>query len=577
MMLQRLRDAHQRRLEPSHSTTHLRRTLTALDLVLYGVGSSVGAGIYVLVGLGAVLAGPAISLSFALCGLACVLTSLSYADFAAKIPLTGSAYTYCYVALGEVWAWMVGWNLILNYGVSTSVVARAWADYTAAWAKQAFGWTWMDWLAEFPLLGEEMGYHCSPLSTLIVGINTLILLRGVQDSSVFNNVMTILNLSVLLLVVVAGLASRSIQIDNLKPFVPHEWGSVLEGAGLVFFAFIGFDMVASLGEEVIHPQVNLPIGIVGSLLVSTLLYVSVSLAVVGMAPVSLLGDKVPIIHALLANGCCTHDEQLASYASDVCLACDDSALRPLLVLVARIVSVGAILGLMASSFTSLMGQPRIFYRMAQDGLWFPLFGKVDPVTHVPSEGIVVTGIAAALLACFYPLQALANLISLGTLMVFTLVNGGVLVVRSEGLGGWISAYTVSMTVSSILWANGHWAWTACGVVSLVAAVRIVVGIPPRSSAPSDTFECPLVPWIPLGGIACNAVMMGSLPLSSWLLCGVWLVCGFSVYWLYGIRHSVLGKKLDETVAPLVDNRPNYQSTTATDISLHGVPPHVHDG
>jgi basic amino acid/polyamine antiporter, APA family len=275
------------------SRSTLRRSLTAIDLILYGVGSSVGAGIFVLVGLGAKITGPAISLSFLSCGVACVLTSLAYSEFASLIPASGSAFTYTYVAFGEFYAFCVGWNLILGYGFTASVTARAWADYTGSFLANITGQEWITYLTEFPLFGENVDYTCSPLSFVIVGISTAILLRGAKDSSQFNNLMTLTNLSILFLVVVAALASGSVSGDNLTPFAPNGLPGVLRGAGLVFFAFIGFvsaafkvchssflgkircecrgnkltpvplcwldaqDMVASMSEEVIHPEKNM--------------------------------------------------------------------------------------------------------------------------------------------------------------------------------------------------------------------------------------------------------------------------------------------------------------------------------
>jgi APA family basic amino acid/polyamine antiporter len=222
------------------TTSTLRRSLTAIDLVLYGVGSSVGAGIFVLVGLGAKIAGPAIAVSFLSCGMACILTSLAYSEFASLIPASGSAFTYTYVAFGEFYAFCVGWNLILGYGFTASVTARAWADYTGDFLAKLTGQEWIVYLTELPVFGENVDYTCSPLSLVIVGISTAILLRGAKDSSHFNNLMTLTNLSILFLVIVAALASGSVSEENFTPFAPKGLPGVLRGAGLVFFAFIGF-------------------------------------------------------------------------------------------------------------------------------------------------------------------------------------------------------------------------------------------------------------------------------------------------------------------------------------------------
>jgi len=354
------------------SAVGLKRSLNLQDLILYGVGCSVGAGIYCLVGIGAEIAGPGIALSFLSCGVACVFTALAYAEFAARIPITGSAYSYAYVAFGEFCAWIIGWNLTLNYAFSASVVARSWGEYLAAFIRglpvfQNNGVT-LDWLTRMSLSLPVVpsSYTCSPLSTVIIGLCTLVLVTGAKESSRFNNAMTVLNLFILAFVVFAGIGSDTVDSDNLTPFLPEGLGGVAQGAGLVFFAFIGFDMVACLSEEVKNPERNMPLGIIGSLVVTTGIYLSVALVVIGMAPFDLLGGDVPIINALLANGCCTHEQQLSDEAYEQCLdqTCSP-AVHPILLYGSRLVSFGSIFGLTTGTFTSLMGQPRIFYKMSQ--------------------------------------------------------------------------------------------------------------------------------------------------------------------------------------------------------------------
>lgn len=600
----------------------LLRSLTGVDLILYGVGSSVGAGIYVMIGLGATIAGPAISLSFLACGAACILTSLAYAEFAARIPVAGSAFTYTYVAFGEILAWCVAWFLILGYGFTASVVARAWADYCGDLLLNIFQspsvdlpTIWLERLIEWHIFGEEAHYSFSLLSTVIIGLNTFILLRGVEDSAAFSNAITIMNISVLALVITAGLFSGSVEVDNLTPFVPHHAASVLQGAGLVFFAFIGFDMVASLSEEVVNPERNMPVGIVGSLIATTLIYVCVSLAVVGMAPVDLLGKTIPVINSLVVNAYCSHEEQLMDDATKVCLGLGHKDyIKPALVVVGTIVEYGAIFGLMVSCFTSLMGQPRIFYRMAQDGLLFPIFAEVDEATQVPHFGIKITGVVTAFLACFVPLDALANLISLGTLMVFTFVNAGVILLRVQTQpnveatlaldqnGAELSKpnrkhsnqhhghneetrqvalhlviYIASLTFASVLLTKTELRVPAVVCLLVAAGAAGLATMAPKSWAPNKRdpnaaslhghqFFCPLVPGVPLCGIACNAFMMGSLPLSAWFFCVGWLAVGVAFYFSYGIHHSKLqhnDRYADTEIAPLVAVAPtNYSSKCA---------------
>ena len=338
----------------------LRRTLTAVDLILYGLGSAVGAGIYILAGIGAKLAGPAIVASFLGCGLSCTLTALAYAEFSSLIPASGSAYTYTYVAFGEVYAFCVGWNLILGYGFTASVAARGWADYVGDFLVKITGAKWIiPYCTEVPLFGTAVDYTCSPLSIVVVVFSTIVLLRGAKDSSTFNNTICITNISLLALIVISALATGSVEQENLIPFAPSGVPGILRGAGLVFYAFIGFDMVASLSEEVINPEKNMPIGIIGSLILSTLIYCGVTLAVVGMTPLSFLGETTPLVNAILANACCTHAEQMEVVMDttghyldvDVCLKDCQVFEKPVLAFISRVVSAGAGLGLMAACFT----------------------------------------------------------------------------------------------------------------------------------------------------------------------------------------------------------------------------------
>ena len=518
---------------------------------------------------------------------------------------------YAYVTFGEFVAWLVGWSLTLNYAFSASVVARSWGEYLAAFLRglpyfQSRGLK-MSWLTRMhlswvPFVPET--YTCSPLSIVIVAICTAVLVTGAKESSRFNNAMTVLNLAMLGFVVVAGVGSGTVDGDNLVPFFPDGFGGVLRGSGLVFFAFIGFDMVACLSEEVISPEHNMPMGIVGTLVATTAIYVSVTLVVIGMAPFDLLGGDVPIVNALLANGCCTHEDQLLDATSgEQCLNQSCSPIiRPILLYGSRMVSFGAIFGLTTGTFTSLMGQPRIFYRMAMDGLLYKVFAKINPLTQVPTEGILLTGVLCSALACFVYLDALANLISLGTLAVFTFVDAGVIILRmrpaedldvsegemystelndadrfvSENNNGvyvqegfeeslWemiLSKYrrctsgsvesngnqptilSVVFTLSAILASmsyNNEWSTLIPIICLALAAYSAVALILLPKSAPPDTFKCPYVPAVPLIGLACNGYMMGSLPMSSWQFMILWLILGILVYFVYGVRNSVLGK------------------------------------
>ncbi|KAG6972927.1 hypothetical protein JG687_00001176 [Phytophthora cactorum] len=259
----------------------LKQCLTLVDLVAYGVGCSVGAGVYSLVGVGAQIAGPSISLSFLVSGIACIFTSLTYSEFAARVPVTGSAYTFVYITFGELAAWLIGWNLTLGYGISAAGIARSWASYAHLFL-QHLGLHLPRWLVQ----AEVLGVSCSILASFLIICCTVILLAGVHESAKFNAFVTLLNISVLLFVVAFG--STEVDATNWEHFMPAGFHGVMTGAGVVFFAYLGFDMVACLAEEVHEPQRTLPKGIIGSLLISMTIYVGVSLVVTGMAPVDIL-------------------------------------------------------------------------------------------------------------------------------------------------------------------------------------------------------------------------------------------------------------------------------------------------
>jgi APA family basic amino acid/polyamine antiporter len=415
--------------------------------------------------------------------------------------------------------------------------------------------------------------------------------------------MTILNLSVLSFVLFGGIGSGTVHSDNLHPIFPHGIVGMARGAGLVFFSYLGFDMVSCLSEEVKNPERNMPIGIVGSLLTSMSIYVAVSVVIVGMAPVALLGEDTPITNALLANGCCSHSEQVLHNAENTCLTFNcHPILHPVLLYGSRAVSFGAIFGLTTATFACLMGQPRIFYSMAQDGLLFKIYARVHPKTGVPTVGTVITGICTALVACFVELESLANSISLGTLQVFTFVNAGVIILRMQptiqpanlvqfpysdpekspliktgDLESVVVARSLGLVKQSsavirrslrpspsfeLVAENGNkpvWlilSFTACAILSSMVFSKgwhvgvamffclgcLVSGVLLFSLPKSpklDTFTCPCVPLIPLLGIVCNSYMMGSLPSSTWSAILAWLLVGLIFYFLYGIHHSEL--------------------------------------
>ena len=559
-------------LRESNSSTSkgLQRKLGVTDLILYGVGSSIGAGIYSLIGLGAEVscknkaplcsqqlislsfslqhAGASISLSFLFCGVACIFTSLAYSEFAARVPIAGSAYTFVYASFGEFPAWLIGWNLTLGYGVSAAVIARSWAEYLANFIETSSSTNVPDWLTSLDI---GTGVPANPLSVVIILACTAVLCVGVKESTKFNAVMTCLNLAVLGFVMVAG--APEVSEDYLTPFAKEGVSGVTKGAGLVFFAYLGFDMVACLSEEGKNPQKNMPIGIIGSLLVSMTIYVTLSIVIVGMAPLNLLGKDTPISNAFLANGCCTPAGLVATDAIDTCLSCDSSDINnSVLFYGSKIINFGALFGLTTACFTCLMGQPRIFYRMAKDGLLFKSFAVVSEGSQVPVYGTIFTGFFVAALAFACDLEALANMISLGTLQVFTFVCAGVIILRTTRpdvnpvrVPTFILLFSACIFLAGLSishkWVKGFLFFIPFVLIGGAVACTAVLMNAPRARPP-NSFKCPMVPLVPLMGITCNVYMMSSQDGKAWLFIAYWLGIGVVIYFTYGVWNSALRDK-----------------------------------
>ncbi|KDO35543.1 hypothetical protein SPRG_00389 [Saprolegnia parasitica CBS 223.65] len=514
---------------PSSPSASLKRCLSTFDLICYGVGCSVGAGVYSLIGIGAEITGPSISISFLIGGIACIFTSLTYSEFAARVPITGSAYTFVYVTFGELAAWLIGWNLTLGYGISSAGIARSWASYVIMFLQQFGVVVPPSWVA----MDIGLGTPCSSIAAVLILVLSAILLAGVHESAKFNAAVTALNIAVLLLVIAVG--SYQVESTNWEPFAPKGVHGIMQGAGVIFFSYLGFDMVACLAEEVPDPQKNVPRGIIGSLLISMSIYVGVSLVVTGMAPVSVLGTQVPLVNAFDFHG---------------------------LNWVCHVISFGSMFGLTTAAFTCLMGQPRIFYQMAKDGLLPASLATLHATTRVPYWSTILTGLLVAVIAFFFDLDFLANVISCGTLMVFTFVNAGVLELRFEAdvprshvsfpwrnFGFVLASFAFALT---LVWSS-HWLFqVAAGLLCGVAFLGLLSGRPrPLSLEDAGAFQCPWVPLVPCLGIFCNVYMMTSLPLAAWVGVGVWMFIGMSVYLCYGLHHSLLRHTTSVEASPLL--------------------------
>ncbi|MBZ2209936.1 amino acid permease [Massilia sp. R798] len=378
----------------------LKKVLGPIDLVLMGIGAIVGTGIFVLTGTGAVAAGPALTLSFVIAALACGFAALCYAEFASTVPVAGSIYTYTYATMGELVAWMIGWDLLLEYGLATSAVSVGWSGYFQS-LLSGFGIALPTVLTAAPgaVPGVETWFNLPALVIMLV--LTTMLSWGVRESARLNNVMVLIKVGVVLLFILVG--ARHVQPANWQPFMPYGMNGVMSAAALVFFAFIGFDAVTSAAEEVKRPERDLPIGIIGSLAACAILYVVVSAIMTGIVPFKqYLGIDHPVSLAL-------------QYAGENW--------------VAGFVDMGAILGMTTVILVMAYGQTRVLFAMSRDGLLPKKLSSLHPKYGTPFFATWVVGIVFGLIAALVPLGVLAELINIGTLAAFTLVSIAVMVLR----------------------------------------------------------------------------------------------------------------------------------------------------
>ncbi len=454
----------------------LTKTLGPFSLIGLGIGAIIGAGIFVLTGKAAAsYAGPAICLSFVLSGVACAFVGLCYAELAAMIPASGSAYTYTYATIGEIFAWMIGWDLILEYGMGAATVAVGWSGYFVS-LLGSFGIqippNWAQATGEAVKLAD--GSTATAVLNLpavaIVLLLTALLMFGTRESTRANNVIVAFKLFVVAAVVVVGVFY--VRSGNWTPFIPDNkgnfgefgWSGILRGASVVFFAYLGFDAVSTAALEAKRPQTDMPIGILVSLGVCTVLYVLMALVMTGMVPYTKLGVADPVAVAIDATG---------------------------IAWLAMLVKFAALAGLTTVIFVSLFGQARILFSIAQDRLLPAFFSTVHPKFHTPFASQALIGVVVAAIAASFPIGLLGEMVSIGTLFTFLLVCVAVLHLRRSQ---------------------------------------------PRVKRP---FRTPAVPWVPILGIGFSVLLMLGLPAATWLRLAVWMVIGLAIYFLYGHRRSVV--------------------------------------
>jgi APA family basic amino acid/polyamine antiporter len=463
--------------DAEHGGKGLKRSLSALDLTLLGIGAIIGTGIFVLTGTAAAnQAGPAITMSYLAAGLACAFAALCYAEFASMIPVAGSAYTYAYATLGELVAWMIGWDLILEYAVGSMTVAIGWSGYMQR-LLAGVGIELPTALSVAPPIGV-----INILATLIVLVIMVLLVIGVRESARFNAAMVTVKLAAVLFFIAAGFTF--VRPENWSPFAPYGWSGTMAAAAVVFFAYIGFDAVSTTAEEAKNPKRDLPIGIIASLVICTVLYLAVAAVLSGIVPVVQFRASAEVLPGVASV---SPEESVRFLNAPVAYALSvigqDWA--------AYLVSAGAVAGITSVLLVMLLSQPRIFFAMSRDGLLPPGVSKVHPKFGTPYITTIITCVVVALVAGLTQIQVVGEMTSIGTLFAFVVVCAAVLTLRIKR---------------------------------------------PDAHRP---FRVPGGPIFPILGILSCAYLMLSLPVITWVRFLVWLNIGFVIYWFYGRTNSPL--------------------------------------
>ena len=460
----------------------LRRILGPWSLVALGVGVIIGAGLFSITGaVASGFTGPAITISFAIAALGCCFAGLCYAEFASMIPVAGSAYTYSYATMGELVAWIIGWDLVLEYCVAATTVSISWSRYLVVFL-EGFGIHLPHALTACPWDGGIVNIP----AFIIVVLMSLFLIRGTKGSSIFNGILVFLKVSVVLIFVILGW--KYIQMENYTPYIPENTGKlgefgfsgILRGAAIVFFAFLGFDAVSTAAQETKNPRRDMPIGILMSLFICTLLYILFAHVMTGVVHYTAFEGHNGIAPVAIAI---EHMGQMDA----------SGTIQPDYPWMNRAIVVAILLGYCSVIMVTLLGQSRVFLSMSRDGLLPPLFSHIHPRFRTPARSNLLFMVLVGTLAAFVPAQVAGEMCSIGTLFAFTLVCAGVLIVRRT------------------------------------------MPDAPRS------FKTPLVPFVPIAGIITCLVMMVFLPADTWIRLVLWMLIGLDIYVSYGIKHSRLGQ------------------------------------
>ncbi len=501
----------------------LKKTLSAMDLTLLGVGAIIGTGIFVLTGQAAGKhAGPAVVISMIIAGVVSTFAALCYSEFAASVPISGSAYAYGYGTLGEFVAWIIGWDLILEYAFGAATVAVGWSGYVNSLLKDISGW--VGFSVNLPAIltagpwdkvkladGSEIsGLINLPGLLIAVGV-TWLLIKGIKESASFNSVIVIIKVLVVILFIVAGIGY--VNPHNLgmgcasgtpgcAEFMPFGFGGVITGAAVIFFAYIGFDAVSTAAQEAKNPQRDMPMGILGSLAICTVLYILVAGIMVGLVDYKMLTNAAAPI----------------AVAIDAALQqAQGTTMGKILAVFPTIIKVGAVLGLSSTMVVMVMGQPRVFYSMSKDGLLPSWAAKIHPKYQTPHITTAITGIIVAILSGFVPIRLLGELVSIGTLFAFVIVGTGIIILRRTN---------------------------------------------PEMKRP---FKVPFSPVIPILTVLSAAYLMNSLPLDTWIRLIDWMSIGMVVYFAYSYSHSKLRTENEARTAPAIV--PSYNPPVAAIVAI----------
>jgi len=475
------KNLHDLREEASNKKEGLQRTLTGGNLMMLGIGAIIGAGIFVMTGQAAALyAGPGVVLSFLFAALICVFAAFCYAEFASMIPVAGGAYSYSYITLGEIVAWTIGWAMTLEYLFSSATVAVAWSEYLGSFLGD-FGIRLSQRFSEAPFIYDsaigwmKSGALINVPAMIIMGLIGGLIALGIQTVSRFNNIIVVIKFAVIILFIGCGIAY--VNVANWTPFIPSNTGvfgefgfsGILRGAGVVFYAYIGFDALAMLAQEARNPQKDMSFGMLGSLTVSAVAYILVALVLTGIVGYQLLGGAAPFGVAI-------------------------DALGPKFLWLRYVAKFGILASLTSVILVMLLGQTRIFYAMAHDGLLPKFFGKVHKKTRTPFYNTIFLTAAGMIVCGLFPVGIIGQLVSIGTLLAFAMVCFGVLILRY------------------------------------------------RQPSVHRPFKVPFFPWIPLAGTLICVIQMILLPKVIWTMLVLWIFLGYAIYFSFGIRNSVLRKK-----------------------------------